>query len=130
MLGRQLKVLYDGMCPFCTSEVRWLGRLDHERRLAFEDITAPGFDPARYGKTEAQLMGAVQGVLPDDSTITGVEVFRQAYAAVGLGWLMAPTRWPFLRPLLDSFYRLFARNRKKIGSMFGRECPEGRCPVH
>jgi predicted DCC family thiol-disulfide oxidoreductase YuxK len=126
----RLKVLYDGSCPICASEMRSLNRLDHRGRLVFEDITSPEFDAARYGKTEEQLMGAIHGVFPDGSILTGVEVFRRAYAAVGLGWLLAPTGWPVLRPLFDSLYRLFAGNRKRIGSMIGRDCPEGRCPVH
>ena len=130
MIDWQLKVLYDGSCPICASEMRSLDRLDHKGRLVFEDITASEFDPARYGKTEEQLMSAVHGVLPDGSIVTGLEVFRRAYAAAGLGWLLAPTGWPVLRPLSDSFYRLFSRNRKRIGSMIGRGCPEGRCPIH
>jgi predicted DCC family thiol-disulfide oxidoreductase YuxK len=51
------------------------------------------------------------GVLPAGTVIESVEVFRRAYAAVGLGWLMAPTRWPGLRRLADLAYRIFARNR-------------------
>jgi predicted DCC family thiol-disulfide oxidoreductase YuxK len=56
-------------------------------------------------------------------------VFREAYAAVGLGWLVAPTGWPILRPLFDVGYRWFARNRVRLGRIFGRRCEDGRCAI-
>jgi predicted DCC family thiol-disulfide oxidoreductase YuxK len=59
-----------------------------------------------------------------------VEVFRQAYGLVGLGWLYAPSRWPLLRPLVDALYGLWARWRLAIT---GRPSMEvlcrGRCQV-
>jgi predicted DCC family thiol-disulfide oxidoreductase YuxK len=125
-----LKVLYDGSCPLCTSEMRWLQRLDKENRLAFEDIAAPEFAPHSYGKTGEQLMGAIHGELPDGRLIEGVEVFRRAYSAVGMGWLLAPTGWPVLRPLFDRLYSAFARNRTSISNLLGRSCAEGGCRIH
>ena len=108
----RIKVLYDGDCPLCSREIDFLAARDRGRgRIAFEDIAAPAFDPAGYGLEAADLMARIHGVLPDGRVIEGVEVFRQAYAAVGLGWLVAPTRWPGLRSLSDRAYRIFARNR-------------------
>jgi len=111
----QITLLYDGACPLCSREMAWLVRLDRGRgRLAFEDITAPGFDPARFGKTAPELDARIHGVLPDGSLLDGMEVFRRAYRAAGWGWLLAPTGWPLLRPLFDRFYRWFARNRHRL----------------
>ena len=104
--------LFDGECPLCMREVRLLRRLDRGRgKLGLEDIAAPGFDPGVYGLDQNTVMARIHGVLPDGTVIEGVEVFRRAYAAVGLGWLLAPTRWPGLRQLSDAAYRVFARNR-------------------
>ena len=69
------------------------------------------FDAAAHGTDLATLMARIHGVLPDGTLIEGVEVFRRAYAAAGLGWLVAPTRWPGLRQLSEWAYRVFARNR-------------------
>ena len=107
-------LLYDGECPLCAREVRMLQRLDRRGRLRFEDIAAPDFDPARYGATRESLMARIHGVLPDGTVVEGLEVFRRAYAAVGLGWLLAPTRWPGLRRVADAAYRWFARNRLRL----------------
>ena len=122
-----LKLLYDGDCPLCLREMRWLQRRDKTGRLAFEDIAAPGFDAARYGLTQEALMRVMHGVLPDGRIVRRLEALRLAYAAVGLGWLLAPTGWPLLRWPCNAGYALFARHRVRIGRWFGRECPEGEC---
>lgn len=123
-----VKVLYDGECPLCAREIEMLRRLDRGRgRIAFEDIAAPDFDAGRYGLDQAAVMSRIHGVLPDGRIIEGVEVFRRLYAGVGLGWLVAPTRWPLLRPAFDAAYRWFARNRLRLT---GRPaCEDGRCAV-
>jgi predicted DCC family thiol-disulfide oxidoreductase YuxK len=123
----ELTLLYDGDCPLCSREVALLRRRDRDGRIAFEDIAAPGFDAGRYGSSYEALMARIHAVLPDGSLVRDVEVFRRAYAAVGLGWLVAPTRWPLLRPLFDRAYRVFARNRLR---WTGRaECARGACDV-
>ncbi|MCG8589111.1 MAG: DUF393 domain-containing protein [Proteobacteria bacterium] len=123
------RLLYDGDCPVCAREVAWLRRRNRHGRLALEDIAAPGFDAARYGLEPAQVMARIHGVLPGGRVIEGMEVFRRAYAAVGLGFLLAPTGWPGLRPLCDAAYALFARNRLRWtgrGHVCGAEgCPHG-----
>ena len=97
--------------------------------LAFEDIAAPNFDPAVYHTTREELMGVIHGVFPDGRMVKKVEVFREAYRAIGLGWLLAPTGWPGLRWLTDGGYEWFARNRLGIGKIFGRKCETGACEV-
>ena len=108
----QIRVLFDGGCPLCAREIRFIERLDGGRgRIDFEDISTPSFDPAAYGLDAVQVMARMHGVLPDGSVVEGLEVFRRAYAAVGLGWLLAPTRWPLLREISEAGYRIFAKNR-------------------
>ena len=125
----EIRILYDGACPLCSREIRFLERRDRNRgRIRFEDIARPGFDPMVYGRDVQQLMARIHGVLPDGSVIEGVEVFRRAYAAVGLGWLVAPTRWPSVRRVADLAYRSFAANRLR---WTGREsvCADGSCSI-
>lgn len=121
-----VKLLYDGECPLCAREVRFIARRNRGGRLALEDIAAPDFDAGRYGTTRAALMGEIHGVLPDGQLITGMEVFRRAYAAVGLGVLAAPTGWPVLRPMFDRAYGWFARNRLRLTGR-ADACESERC---
>ena len=123
------KLLYDGECPLCMREVGWLQKKNREGRLVFEDVSAPGFDAAQFGTSREELLGVIHGVLPDGQLVRRMEVFRQAYRAVGLGWLLAPTGWPGLRWFFDALYVVFARYRIRIGGFFGRKCVAGTCSV-
>jgi predicted DCC family thiol-disulfide oxidoreductase YuxK len=122
----ELQVFYDGGCPLCAREIAGLARLDRGRgRIAFVDIATPDFDAAAHGVDHARLMARIHGRLPDGTWVEGMEVFRRAYGAVGLGWLLAPTGWPGLRPMFDAAYRWFARNRRRLTGRAGRE--SGAC---
>jgi predicted DCC family thiol-disulfide oxidoreductase YuxK len=123
----QIDLLFDGGCPLCAREIAMLRRLDRGRdRIRFTDIAARDFEASRFGTTRAALMARIHGILPDGTLVEGVEVFRRAYAAVGLGFLLAPTRWPGLRAVSDCAYRWFARNRYRLT---GRThmCYDNRC---
>lgn len=113
-------VLYDGHCPLCLREVNFLSRRSNRAELQFEDIQANGFQPAQYGRNKEELMARIHGVRADGSLVTGVEAFREAYKRAGIGWILAPTAWPGLRLLADFGYSLFARNRLRVGRLFGR----------
>jgi predicted DCC family thiol-disulfide oxidoreductase YuxK len=124
----ELTLLYDGECPLCAREIRMLRRLDRGRgSIGFTDIARPEFDARALGLEQGAVMARIHGVRADGSLVEGVEVFRRAYAAVGLGWLVAPTRWPVLRPLVDSAYDGFARNRLRLTGR-GAACPIDRAP--
>ena len=125
----RFKMLYDGDCPFCRREVRWLQRWNRQGHLDFEDVASPDFDSSRYGKTREELLGVIHGVCPDGRIVSRLEVFRQAYRAVGLGWLIAPTAWPLLKWMFDRLYALFAEHRVQLGRLFGRSCASGACAV-
>jgi len=120
-----VEVFYDGDCPLCLREIRMLRWLDRRQRIRFTDIAGSGFNPADYGKSKQQFMDEIQGRLPDGRWITGVEVFRRLYAAVGCGKVMWITRLPLVSQGLDWGYRLFAKNR----SRWTGRCSDTTCNV-
>ena len=95
-----------------------------------EDISDPAFDPARYGLTAEQVRTAMHVILPDGRVLRAMDAVRAAYAAVGLGWLVAPTAWPGIRWLADASYRFFVRHRLTFSRMLGRKCDSGNCSIH
>jgi len=103
----------------------WIRRLDRRHRIRFVDIAAPNFDAGATGVTYAALMDRIHGRLPDGCMVEGVEVFRRIYAALGFGPLVALTRLPGIRQMLDLAYRWFARNRMRLT---GRCCHPGCAP--
>lgn len=121
-----IQVFFDGDCPLCMREINMLRRRDAGQRIRFTDIAASDFDSEATGKTFEQLMAEIHARLPDGTWVIGVDVFRRLYAAVGLGWLMAPTAWPGIKQLADVGYRIFARNRLRLT---GRCLPNGSCRI-
>ncbi|MCA9139333.1 MAG: DUF393 domain-containing protein [Planctomycetales bacterium] len=124
--GWQVEVFYDGECPLCLREIKLLRRLDRKHRIRFTDIADPLFSPARFGMTMKDFMDEIQGRLHSGEWITGVEVFRRLYAAVGLKPVVALTRLPGISHGLEFGYRVFAKNRLRLT---GR-CDDGTCKVN
>lgn len=122
-------------------------KLDAGRgRLRIVDITTPDFRAMDYGASMEALMGQIHGVTPEGSLITGMEVFRRSYRAVAEGGgfgtritsaAISITGWPLIRPLVDRFYRWFARHRMAISAraakLLGEEpamvCEGDRCKI-
>lgn len=123
--GWRIEVFFDGECPLCLREIKLLRRMDRNDRIRFTDIADPTFRPTEFGKTNQEFMDEIQGRLPDGTWVTGVEVFRRLYAAVGLGPLVWLTRLPGISNGLEVGYRAFAKNRLRLT---GR-CNAGSCEV-
>jgi predicted DCC family thiol-disulfide oxidoreductase YuxK len=123
----KFEVFFDGDCPLCIREVnllRWLDR--HRGAIQFTDITDDSFDAvSETGLSNDELMAEIYGRLPSGEMVKGMEVFRQLYSAVGLGFVFAPTAWPGLRPGFDKLYSAFAKNRLRLT---GR-CTDDRCAI-
>ena len=115
------EVFFDSGCPLCRREIAMLRRLDKRERLQFTDIDAPNFDATSLGTDRATLMGRIHGRHPDGTWVTGVEVFRQLYAAVGYRRLVAISRWAPLSAVLNFLYERFAKNRL---ALTGRRCDD------
>jgi predicted DCC family thiol-disulfide oxidoreductase YuxK len=119
-LGADLTLLYDGACPLCCREVRMLRRRDRQHngpqpRLAFVDIDAVDYEPQAHAGIDYRLaMGRIHAIRADGEVLSDLAVFRQAYALVGLGWLLAPSGWPLLNRLANGAYGLWARWRLPI----------------
>lgn len=139
-----LTLLYDGDCAVCTLEMDHLRERCRDGRLVFVDIAAPGFDAARHGATQAELEAEIHGVAADGRVLRGLAALRAAYAAAGLGAVLAPTAWPVLRPWADAGYSLFARHRRRFSRAARplidtlrawrslqrqRACQAGRCDI-
>lgn len=128
-MNAPLTIYIDGSCPLCRREARFLERLDKGRgRLRMVDIADPGFDPQPTGRSVDELMGRIHARSPEGAMLTGVEVFRRAYRAVGWGWLLAWTAWPGFRQIADAGYVVFARYRHLFGG--GKAgCADGQCRI-
>ena len=120
-----IEVFFDGDCPLCKREIAFLERRDKQQRIVATDITSPSFDAAQFDRSQVEFMATIQGRLADGQWITGVEVFRQLYAAVGFTRLVRMSR---LRPVnwaLNHAYGIFAKHRLRLT---GR-CETSACAI-
>ena len=111
--GTGFAIYYDGDCPLCVREIDLLRRVDRHGRAQWIDIAASDF-AAPADKPLPELMARIHGRTREGEWVEGMEAFRGLYSEIGWGWVMAPTKWPVLRPLFDAMYRWFAANRLKI----------------
>ena len=121
----EIEVFFDGGCPLCVREISLLRTWDRRGRIKFTDIDDPAFATTDVGKSYDELMKQMHGRLADGTWVTGVDVFRRMYAAVGFGPLVWISRWPGISQLLGVGYQVFARNRLW---MTGR-CETGTCAI-
>ena len=112
----KIKLLYDGECPLCVREVNFLTKKDAGRGIVkFVDIASLDYDPqANAGIDFATAMGVIHAVLPDGTVIKNVEVFRQVYEQLGMGWVYAITKVPVIGALANWVYGIWANWRLKI----------------
>ena len=110
----QLTLLYDGGCPLCLREVRFLQSRNRRQQIAFVDIDAADYNAAEHaGIDYRQAMGRIHAIDSHGEVLRDVAVFREAYRLVGLGWLYAPTTWPGLAMLVNRVYAFWAARRLK-----------------
>jgi len=126
MASYPLTVFFDGACPICDREIALMKRLDRRRRLEFCDFSAQEYDAASSGFATADLGAVIHARWADGSIITGVEVFRAMWEAVGLGFLARLSRLSLVEPLVLNAYAWFARNRLRLTGR-SHECTGDAC---
>jgi predicted DCC family thiol-disulfide oxidoreductase YuxK len=114
MTSYPLTVFFDGACPICNREIALMKRLDRLQQLEFCDFSAQEYDAASSGFAAADLGTVIHARWADGSVITGVEVFRAMWEAVGLGFLARLSRLSLVEPLVLNAYAWFARNRLRL----------------
>jgi predicted DCC family thiol-disulfide oxidoreductase YuxK len=109
----KVKLLFDGACPLCVREVNFLKRKDGDRHLIkFVDIAAEDYDPTDNANIDFETaMGRIHAILPNGEIVQNVEVFRQIYDILGIGWIYAVTRLPIIGWLADLLYGVWADYR-------------------
>lgn len=120
--GRPYTVIYDGHCKVCGKMVKLLTRWDRNHELEIIPSQAPGvrarfpWIPPRAYLESVQVIRARDG-----KTWQAAAALEHLLEVLPKGRLIS---WlfkiPFVRPLVDRFYRWFARNRYRMGC--GEHC--------
>lgn len=120
--GRRYTVVYDGHCKVCGKMVKLLTKWDRNRELEIIPSQAPGvrerfpWIPAKAYVESVQVIRTYDG-----KTWQAAAALEELLNVLPKGRLIS---WlfkiPFVRPLVDRFYRWFARNRYRLGC--GEHC--------
>ena len=124
--GQRIVCFFDGACPLCSREADWLRARDTDGRIEWIDLARPGFRPPRGAPSLGELEASLHVRLASGEYVEGMDSFRALYAAVGFGWLLAPTGWRGLAPVFDGLYRVFARVRPWLPGRAPR-CDDAVC---
>ena len=109
-----LTLYYEAACALCNGEMTNLMLRNTDGLLKFVDVSAPDFKDLPPGTKLEDLMELIHAQKADGTVIRGVEVFRLAYEAVGLGWVSGLLKVPPLKRLAERGYPILARNRHRI----------------
>ncbi|MEL4896651.1 thiol-disulfide oxidoreductase DCC family protein [Crocosphaera sp. Alani8] len=112
----KVKLLYDGDCPLCMREVRFLQKKDKKRGLVnLVDIADNNYNPDQHcGVDYETAMGRIHAILPDGTILTDIEAFRYVYEVLGMGWVYAVTKIPVVGKVANWVYGIWAKFRLSL----------------
>ena len=111
----KLTLLYDGACPICRREVKFLKEKDKRGYLSFVNIDSEDYSSDKYlGINYRKAMDRIHAIKLNGEIIKDVEVFREAYRLIGLGWIYYPTKLPVFKNIIDLIYISWAKSRLKL----------------
>ena len=114
-MQNKLIFLFDGGCPLCLRETKFLKGKDKLNKIDFVDINNVNYNPILFKDISyAEAMSTLHGILENGIIIKGLDVLAYAYELIGLGWVYYPLKIEFLAPVLRLFYKYWAKYRLKI----------------
>ena len=116
---QKLTLFYDGACPLCQAEILFLSGRNQDGLLDFIDINSERYDPIAVGVSCEQALASMYGQYAGGELIQGAKVFPEAYRRANLPFLAWLFSRPYLEPILNVAYRLFAKYRHPISNLFG-----------
>ncbi len=114
-----LTIYYDGHCPLCQAEIRFLQSRNHAGLLRFVGLQDPHFSESAQRFSCAQALATIHGRLGSGELLTGVRVFAEAYRRVGLNVIACLLSVEWLQPAFNAAYRKFARHRHALSRCIG-----------
>lgn len=125
-------VIYDGLCKFCTAQVKNLARWDGRgRRLAFLSLHDPEVATRFPDLTYDQLMEQMYVIDRQGKRHSGADAFRYLTTRLPRLYVLAPLMHiPFSLPLWRWGYKQVAKHRYLLMGKSTDACENDACSVH
>lgn len=117
-------LFFDGQCPLCRKEIKHYQRIDHARRIDWQDLFDPHTDVSQHGITHEAAMKVIHAVSQDGQVLKGVAAFMLIWRELpGYRHLARIISTLHVETLLDRLYHAFARRR------YRSRCRSGHCSL-
>ncbi|MGK7940452.1 MAG: thiol-disulfide oxidoreductase DCC family protein [Crocosphaera sp.] len=131
----KVKLLYDGDCPLCMREVRFLQKKDQGRKLVnLVNIAEDSYNSDEHCNIDYKsAMGRIHAILPDGTILRDIEAFRYVYEVLGMGWVYAVTKLPLVGKFANLIYRIWAKlrlpltGRPDLETIIAQRKAQGKC---
>ena len=111
----KLTFLFDGGCPFCLRETKFLKKKDVLNKIRFVDINSSDYNSNFFkGISYQEAMSNLHGILENGEIIKGLDVLAISYELIGLGWIYSPLKIKYLSHVLRFVYKYWAKYRLQI----------------
>ena len=126
----KLTLFYDGTCPLCAKEMRAIRAKDSHGDITTIDIYSEAF--SKYPDIDAVAANEILHAVDDGGRLwLGLDAAYRAWDILGRGWMYAPLRWRFIKPVADRLYLYFANNRYRISYLFtGTSRCDSQCTIN
>jgi len=105
---RKDTLFYDGQCPLCEKEIRWLKKVQ-DGLLDFQNIHERSNQQLPIDKVD--MLKQLHLQLPSGEYLIGLDATVRSWSHTPYGILLKPLRWPILRNIADHFYHQWAERR-------------------
>ena len=96
-MKNKLTFLFDGGCPLCLRETKFLKGRDMLNQIKFVDINDKNYNPIFFNDISySEAMSNLHGILSNGEIIKGLDVLAYSYELIGLGWIYYPLKIKFL----------------------------------
>ncbi len=118
--GEVIVVLYDGDCPMCTFQMRFLTWLDWSNRIKFLPIKDPQAAIIAPQLTREDLLEAIHCITPDGKIHRGARCIRHLGMRLPLLIPLSLFLWiPGVIWVAEKVYMWISRNRLLLSKLFG-----------
>lgn len=100
-------LFYDGNCPLCQHEMKLLAR----RKSSELELVNIHTSSNLSAQEREGMLRRLHFRQADGQWLVGVDASVAAWRYGGLGWLLAPLRWPVVGPIVDRVYSRWAERR-------------------
>ncbi len=109
----KVTMYHDGECPLCKFEVKTMQKLDTAKAIHWVDITTDKAALEQSGISYQQAMARIHVQDENQEMLTGVRGFMTVWKHLPYYRRLVPIieRVPFLLPIMESIYTLFAKYR-------------------